>query len=50
MWRGQDITDLWGCLKAGARRMAPVKLTSTEDIEETLSTDWLRQALALEQR
>lgn len=50
LWRGQDITDPSGRLKAGARRMASVRLRSTEDIDETLFTDWLRQALALEQR
>jgi hypothetical protein len=30
LWRGQDITDPSRRLKAGARRMAPVKLTSTK--------------------
>lgn len=50
LWRGQDITDPSGRLKAGARRMASVKLASTEDIDEVLFTGWLRQALALEQR
>lgn len=50
LWRGQDITDPSGRLQAGARRMASVKLKSTEDIDEALFTDWLRQAYALEQQ
>ncbi|MEU8296998.1 DUF1801 domain-containing protein [Micromonospora sp. NPDC048909] len=50
LWRGQQIIDVSGRLTAGGRQMAPVRLSSTADIDEALFAGWLRQAQALEQR
>jgi hypothetical protein len=47
-WKGQDITDPSGRLESGSRRMASVKLRSTQDIDPALFTGWLHQARALE--
>lgn len=47
-WRGQEIDDPSGRLEPGARDMASVKLRTTDDLDPTLFTTWLRQARELD--
>ncbi|EHR61265.1 DUF1801 domain-containing protein [Saccharomonospora cyanea] len=48
LWRGKEVSDGSGRLRAGSRAMASVKLGDTSDLDHTLFTDWLRQAYSLE--
>ncbi|WP_128377480.1 DUF1801 domain-containing protein [Streptomyces cavernae] len=50
LWRGQEIVDASGRLVPGARRMASVKLMSTDDVDPVLFTNWLHNAVALEKK
>ncbi|MFF9347201.1 DUF1801 domain-containing protein [Streptomyces sp. NPDC014734] len=47
-WRGQELNDSSGRMQPGAREMGQVKLTSVDEIDEQLFTDWLKQAGELE--
>ena len=48
-WRGASIDDPSGRLKTSGNVMAHAKLRAVDDIDKTRFTDWLQQALALEQ-
>lgn len=48
LFRGQDLHDPTGRLKAGARRMASVKLTSPDEVDAEAFTAWIRAARELE--
>ncbi|MEY7970778.1 DUF1801 domain-containing protein [Saccharomonospora xinjiangensis] len=50
LWRGQQVSDEPGLLRAGARTMASVKLADVSGIDRALFTDWLRQAYSLEEK
>ncbi|MFF3848568.1 DUF1801 domain-containing protein [Streptomyces sp. NPDC002328] len=50
LWRGQEITDPSGRLVPGARQMASVKLRTVDDVDPALFTQWLRHAVALEEK
>jgi len=48
-WRGVDLVDPKGVLQGTGDKMRHVKLTSLEDIDEALFTDFINQALVLNQ-
>ncbi|MET9900002.1 MULTISPECIES: DUF1801 domain-containing protein [unclassified Streptomyces] len=48
LWRGQEVADPSGRLVAGARQMASVKLSRTDEVDPVLFGEWLRRAVALE--
>ncbi|WP_159941228.1 MULTISPECIES: DUF1801 domain-containing protein [unclassified Nocardiopsis] len=48
LWRGQEAADPSGRLEPGARAMAQVRLSSPEEVDAELYTDWLAQARRLE--
>jgi len=48
-WRGADLQDPKGVLQGTGNKMRHVKLTSLEDLDEVLFTDFVRQALELNQ-
>ncbi|EID56543.1 DUF1801 domain-containing protein [Saccharomonospora xinjiangensis] len=50
LWRGRQVTDEPGRLRAGARMMASVKLAGVSEIARALFTDWRRQAYSLEEK
>ena len=49
-WHGASIDDPSGRLETSGEVMAHVKLRSTEDVDEQLFAEWLRQARELELR
>lgn len=48
LWRGQRIEDPSGRLQPGSREMGQVKLSSADEIDAELFTDWLTQARDIE--
>lgn len=51
IWRGQELTDRSQRLQAaGSSTMATLKVRSADDIDESLFTNWLKQALKLEEQ
>ncbi|MFC9910396.1 DUF1801 domain-containing protein [Streptomyces sp. NPDC127197] len=48
LWRGQEVLDSSGRLDPGSRQMASVKLSTVDDVDAALFTDWIRRAVALE--
>jgi hypothetical protein len=47
-WKGQLLTDPSGRIQAASREMGQVKLTSVDEIDPDLFTNWLLQARDLE--
>ncbi len=51
IWRGQEITDRSGRLQAaGSSTMANLKVSSADDIDDSLFVNWLNQAARLEEQ
>ncbi|MGW3725402.1 DUF1801 domain-containing protein [Streptomyces sp. NPDC000851] len=48
LWRGQEVPDPSGRLSPGSRQMASVKISTADDVDAALFTDWLRHVVALE--
>ena len=46
-WRGVDIEDSAGRLEGSGEKMRHVKLTSADDIDSDLFTDYIKQAIKL---
>ena len=47
-WRGASLTDPSGRLESSGEVMAHTKLRTSDDVDEELFADWLRQARELE--
>lgn len=48
-WRGTEMQDKHGLLEGEGNRMRHVKLTATKDIKKSALTDYIKQAIALNQ-
>jgi len=48
-WRGVDIKDPKGLLQGSGSKMRHVKITSINDIDESIFVDFIRQAIELNQ-
>jgi hypothetical protein len=46
-WRGKELDDPEQRLESGGDRMAHVKIGSVDDIDESQFSEWVRQAVAL---
>lgn len=46
-WRGKELDDPAQRLESGGDRMAHVKIGSVDDIDESQFSEWVRQAVAL---
>jgi hypothetical protein len=46
-WRGVDLEDPRGLLKGSGEKMRHVPLTSTDEIDETVFAEFVRQAVEL---
>lgn len=50
LYSGRELIDPEGLLEGGGKQMAHVKFKKQEDIRTYLFTDWLKEAIELDQR